>query len=116
MTERASNLAGRAKKSVALAGVSAGDTAICTVGRTGHELRYRGYDMLAAAERCEYEEVAHLLVHGTLPNAGALADYKARLHALRAPPATVLLAVNSCSAYRFSDVCSARTHEGGAGP
>ncbi|MFM2288080.1 MAG: hypothetical protein RL684_1223 [Pseudomonadota bacterium] len=93
MTERASNLAGRAKKSVALAGVSAGDTAICTVGRTGHELRYRGYDMLAAAERCEYEEVAHLLVHGTLPNAGALADYKARLHALRAPPATVLRAL-----------------------
>ena len=75
------------KKSVALSGVVAGNTALCTVGRTGNDLRYRGYDILDIAERCEFEEIAHLLVHGTLPTAAQLAAYKARLRAMRGLPA-----------------------------
>jgi 2-methylcitrate synthase len=77
------------KKSVALSGVTAGNTALCTVGRTGNDLHYRGYDILDVAEACEFEEIAHLLVHETLPNATDLAAYKARLKALRGLPAAV---------------------------
>jgi 2-methylcitrate synthase len=77
------------KKSVALSGVTAGNTALCTVGRTGNDLHYRGYDILDVAEACEFEEIAHLLVHGTLPNAVELAAYKAKLRALRGIPAAV---------------------------
>ncbi|MEW6720948.1 MAG: 2-methylcitrate synthase [Thermodesulfobacteriota bacterium] len=75
------------KKSVALSGVVAGNTALCTVGRTGNDLHYRGYDILDIAERCEFEEVAHLLVHGKLPNAVELKSYKAKLKSLRGLPA-----------------------------
>ncbi len=71
------------KKSVALSGVAAGNTALCTVGRTGNDLHYRGYDILEIAERCEFEEIAHLLVHGKLPNAAELTAYKAKLKAMR---------------------------------
>ena len=60
------------KKSVALSGVTAGNTALCTVGRTGNDLHYRGYDILDLAETSEFEEVAHLLVHGTLPTQAQL--------------------------------------------
>ena len=77
------------KKSVALSGVAAGNTALCTVGRTGNDLAYRGYDILALAETCEFEEVAHLLVHGKLPTAAELAAYKAKLRALRGLPSAV---------------------------
>ena len=77
------------KKSVALSGVAAGNTALCTVGRTGNDLAYRGYDILALAETCEFEEVAHLLVHGKLPTVAELAAYKAKLRALRGVPAAV---------------------------
>lgn len=77
------------KKSVALSGVAAGNTALCTVGRTGNDLAYRGYDILALAEHCEFEEVAHLLVHGKLPTAAELAAYKAKLRALRGLPAAL---------------------------
>ena len=59
----------RAKKGVGLSGVTAGNTALCTVGRTGNDLHYRGYDILDVAESCEFEEIAHLLVHGVLPRA-----------------------------------------------
>ena len=62
-------VAPKVKKSVALSGVIAGNTALCTVGRTGNDLHYRGYDILDVAEACEFEEIAHLLVHGKLPNA-----------------------------------------------
>jgi 2-methylcitrate synthase len=82
-------LANKPKKSVALSGVTAGNTALCTVGRTGNDLHYRGYDILDVAERCEFEEIAHLLVHGWLPNAGELRAYKTRLAALRGLPAVV---------------------------
>jgi len=71
------------KKSVALSGVPAGNTAICTVGRTGNDLHYRGYDILEIADRCEFEEIAHLLVHEKLPNRAELAAYKAKLAKLR---------------------------------
>ncbi len=77
------------KKSVALSGVVAGNTALCTVGRTGNDLHYRGYDILDVAERCAFEEIAHLLVHGTLPTAAELAAYKAKLAGLRGLPAAV---------------------------
>ena len=77
------------KKSVALSGVTAGNTALCTVGRTGNDLHYRGYDILDIAEKCEFEEVAHLLVHGKLPTVAELAAYKRKLKALRGIPAMV---------------------------
>ena len=77
------------KKSVALSGVTAGNTALCTVGRTGNDLHYRGYDILDFAEEAEFEEIAHLLVHGWLPNVAELAAYKARLKAMRGLPLAV---------------------------
>ncbi len=77
------------KKSVALSGVTAGNTALCTVGRSGNDLHYRGYDILDIAETCEFEELAHLLVHGTLPNSAELAAYKEKLKSLRGLPAAV---------------------------
>jgi 2-methylcitrate synthase len=77
------------KKSVALSGVPAGNTALCTVGRSGNDLNYRGYDILDIAETCEFEELAHLLVHGTLPNVAELRGYKEKLKALRGIPAAV---------------------------
>ncbi|HEY4030649.1 MAG TPA: 2-methylcitrate synthase [Caulobacteraceae bacterium] len=76
------------KKSVALSGTVAGQTALCTVGRTGNDLHYRGYDILDFADHAEFEEIAYLLVHERLPNVAELAAYKARLKALRGlPPA-----------------------------
>jgi 2-methylcitrate synthase len=77
------------KKSVALSGVPAGNTALCTVGRTGNDLHYRGYDILDFAEEAEFEEIAYLLVHGKLPTVAELAAYKRKLKALRGLPASV---------------------------
>lgn len=74
------------KKSVVLSGVAAGNTALCTVGRSGNDLHYRGYDILEIAETCEFEEIAYLLVHGVLPDALQLSAYKAQLRALRGIP------------------------------
>ena len=79
----------KAKKSVALSGVPAGNTALCTVGRSGNDLHYRGYDILETAAAAEFEEIAHLLVHGHLPSATELAAYKAKLRALRGLPQVV---------------------------
>jgi 2-methylcitrate synthase len=78
-----------AKKSVALSGVVAGNTALCTVGRTGNDLHYRGYDILEVAEACEFEEIAHLLVHERLPTAAELTAYRTKLKALRGLPDSV---------------------------
>jgi 2-methylcitrate synthase len=88
MSESAAPATGtpKPKKSVALSGVTAGNTALCTVGRTGNDLHYRGYDILDIADVCEFEEIAHLLVHEKLPTAAELAAYKARLKTLRAVP------------------------------
>ena len=77
------------KKSVALSGVIAGNTALCTVGRNGNELHYRGYDILDLAEQCIFEEIAYLLVHGKLPTAAELHAYTAKLKSLRGLPETV---------------------------
>ncbi|MEO5595627.1 MAG: 2-methylcitrate synthase [Lysobacteraceae bacterium] len=87
MTEAATPF--KPKKSVALSGVAAGNTALCTVGRTGNDLHYRGYDILDFATTSEFEEIAYLLVHGALPNRAELAGYKTKLKSLRGIPASV---------------------------
>jgi 2-methylcitrate synthase len=91
MSEQASPPAGgpKPKKSVALSGVTAGNTALCTVGRTGNDLHYRGYDILDIAEAAQFEEIAYLLVHGKLPTVAELAGYKAKLRMFRGLPANV---------------------------
>ena len=88
----------RAKKAVALSGVVAGNTALCTVGRTGTDLNYRGYDILDIADVCEFEELAFLLVHGKLPNAAELNAYKAKLKAMRGLPNAVKRALETLPA------------------
>jgi len=93
MSNETQNPGFKPKKSVALSGVTAGNTALCTVGRTGNDLHYRGYDILDIAEAAEFEEIAHLLVHGKLPNRAELAGYKAKLRALRGLPANVKAAL-----------------------
>ncbi|MCK9383852.1 MAG: 2-methylcitrate synthase [Nevskia sp.] len=86
------------KKSVALSGVTAGNTALCTVGKTGNDLHYRGYDILDVANACEFEEIAHLLVHGKLPTAAELAVYKTKLKSLRGLPSAVKAALETLPA------------------
>jgi 2-methylcitrate synthase len=86
------------KKSVALSGVTAGNTALCTVGTTGNDLHYRGYDILDIATTCEFEEIAYLLVHEKLPNRAELAAYKAKLKGLRGLPGGVLTALEQLPA------------------
>jgi 2-methylcitrate synthase len=86
------------KKSVALSGVTAGNTALCSVGKTGNDLHYRGYDILDIAETCEFEEVAYLLVYGKLPTAAELKGYKAKLKSLRGLPASVKAALEALPA------------------
>jgi 2-methylcitrate synthase len=99
MSSEPSNLPGpKAKKSVALSGVIAGNTALCTVGRTGNDLHYRGYDILEIADRCEFEEIAYLLIHGRLPNRAELTGYKAKLKNLRGLPAVVRSALEALPA------------------
>jgi 2-methylcitrate synthase len=95
MTEATAAPAGapKAKKSVALSGTAAGNTALCTVGRTGNDLAYRGYDILDIADVCEFEEIAYLLVHGKLPTVAELAGYKTKLKSLRGVPAAVRVAL-----------------------
>ncbi|MEK7991661.1 MAG: 2-methylcitrate synthase [Thiotrichaceae bacterium] len=85
----------KAKKSVALSGTAAGNTAICTVGKKGNDLHYRGYDILDFAETAEFEEIAHLLVHGFLPNRSELETYKKRLKNFRALPHAVKVALEA---------------------
>jgi len=98
MTENAPAAGPKPKKSVALSGVVAGNTALCTVGRTGNDLHYRGYDILEMAEAAEFEEVAYLLVHGRLPKRAELIAYKAKLRSLRGLPAAVKTALEALPA------------------
>ncbi|MBX7229582.1 MAG: 2-methylcitrate synthase [Burkholderiaceae bacterium] len=84
-----SNPAFKPKKSVALSGVAAGNTGLCTVGKTGNDLHYRGYDILDVAEQSEFEEIAYLLIHGKLPNVAELNAYKVKLQSLRGLPTNV---------------------------
>lgn len=85
----------KVKKSVALSGTMAGNTSVCTVGRTGNDLHYRGYDILDLAGACEFEEVAYLLIHGCLPNRTQLVAYKTRLKLLRGLPMAVKQALQA---------------------
>ncbi|MBW8073948.1 MULTISPECIES: 2-methylcitrate synthase [Metallibacterium] len=101
MSENAQNtqqVLPKAKKSVALSGVAAGNTAICTVGRSGNDLHYRGYDIHDLATRASFEEVAYLLVHGVLPNWSELNAYRARLKSLRGLPQPVRVALEQLPA------------------
>jgi len=88
----------KVKKSVALSGVAAGNTAVCTVGRTGNDLHYRGYDILDFADEAEFEEIAHLLIHERLPSGAELAAYKRRLKSLRGLPAALKTALEQLPA------------------
>ena len=76
----------KGKKSVALSGVEAGTTALSTVGHSGNDLHYRGYDIKDLAENCEFEEVAYLIIYGELPNQTQITSYKESLKSLRAIP------------------------------
>jgi len=96
MTEQAPTF--KPKKSVALSGVAAGNTALCSVGKSGNDLHYRGYDILDVANSCEFEEIAYLLVHGKLPTAAELKGYKAKLKSLRGLPQAVKLALEALPA------------------
>jgi 2-methylcitrate synthase len=86
------------KKSVALSGVTAGNTALCSVGKTGNDLHYRGYDILDVADTCEFEEIAYLLVHGKLPTAAELKAYKTNLKSMRGLPQVVKAALEALPA------------------
>src|SRR3954466_9883455 len=94
----ASSATPKPKKSVALSGVTAGNTALCTVGVTGNDLHYRGYDILEIANTCEFEEIAFLLVHGKLPTRAELDGYKLRLKSLRGLSAVVRAALEALPA------------------
>lgn len=98
MSETQPNAPVRAKRGVGLSGVVAGNTALCTVGRSGNDLHYRGYNILDVADTCEFEEVAYLLVHGALPTRAELAGYKAKLKALRGLPIAVKVALEALPA------------------
>jgi len=98
MTTETTVPAVKPKKSVALSGVTAGNTALCTVGRTGNDLHYRGYDILDMAAVCEFEEIAHLLVHGRLPTRAELDAYHRKLRSLRGIPAPVRTALEQIPA------------------
>ncbi len=92
MNEVAQNLP-KPKKSVALSGVAAGNTALCSVGRSGNDLHYRGYDILDLASKSTFEEVAYLLVHGQLPTVIELKSYRMKLARLRGLPSPVKAAL-----------------------
>ena len=98
MSETATNTPVRAKRGVGLSGITAGNTALCTVGRSGNDLNYRGYDILDIAHICEFEEIAFLLVYGTLPSKAELTGYKAKLRSMRGLPMSVKLALEALPA------------------
>src|ERR1700743_2494951 len=89
MAETNEPIAFKPKKSVALSGVTAGNTALCSVGKSGNDLHYRGYNILDLADKAQFEEVAYLLIYGQLPTKAQLNGYKAKLKALRGLPQAV---------------------------
>jgi 2-methylcitrate synthase len=99
MSESIASPVFKPKKSVALSGTPAGETAICTVGQSGNDLHYRGYDIADLSSKCEFAEVAHLLIHGKLPTAAELAAYKKRLLGLRTLPEPVKHALEQVPAH-----------------
>src|SRR3954467_10259557 len=98
MSTTPNNIGGKAKKSVALSGVAAGNTALSTVGVAGNDLHYRGYDILEIANTCEFEEISFLLVHGKLPTRAELDSYKLKLKSLRGLSAVVRAALETLPA------------------
>jgi 2-methylcitrate synthase len=98
MSDTTENPGAKTKKSVMLSGVVAGNTAICSIGRTGNDLHYRGYDILDMADTCEFEEIAYLLVHEKLPAPAELAAYKNKLGGLRDLPASIKTVLESIPA------------------
>ena len=92
----------KAKKSVALSGTVAGNTALCTVGLSGNDLHYRGYNILDIADICEFEEIAYLLVHGKLPTLAELAIYKNKLLSLRGLPMIVKTSLETAACFYTS--------------
>src|SRR5258707_1631266 len=98
MSNNETRAAFKPKKLVALSGITAGNTALCTVGRSGNDLHYRGYDILEIATQFEFEEIAYLLVHGKLPGAAELANYKLKLKSFRDVPHPVKKALESLPA------------------
>jgi 2-methylcitrate synthase len=88
----------KAKKSVALSGTVAGNTAVCTVGRTGNDLHYRGYDIVDFSETAEFEEIAYLLIYGRLPKQAELTNYKKKLKSMRGLPAALKQALEALPA------------------
>src|SRR5690348_18264516 len=105
----------KAKKSVALSGVAAGNTALCTVGRSGNDLHYRGYDIKDLATKSSFEEVAHLLVHGTLPTTSQLSAYRTKLKRLRGLPVIVAEALELVPAKIGRASCRERVRSAGVG-
>jgi 2-methylcitrate synthase len=103
------------KKSVALSGITAGNTALCSVGKTGNDLHYRGYDILEVADSCDFEEIAYLLIHGKLPNQAQLTAYKAKLKGLRGLPAPLRAALESRPAFGVPPVPAAESGRAAAG-
>ncbi|OUW04500.1 MAG: 2-methylcitrate synthase [Betaproteobacteria bacterium TMED156] len=89
-TQNFTSLSGKGKKSVALSGVYAGNTSLCSVGRSGNDLHYRGYDILEISGKCEFEEIAHLLIHKKLPTLDQLKNYKDKITDLRKLPTRLL--------------------------
>jgi 2-methylcitrate synthase len=98
MMSVANQILPKAKKSVALSGTPAGNTAVCTVGRSGNDLHYRGYDIADLAANCEFEEVAYLIVHGKLPTTAELLAYKDKLKKLRGLPDEIKTALEQMPA------------------
>src|SRR5580658_1772628 len=106
-TQEVNPTAFKHKKSVALSGTPAGNTALCTVGHSGNDLHYRGYDIHDLASHCEFEEVAYLLVHGKLPTTHELTAYKEKLHPLRSLPSAVKQRLSCCRRRRIPWTCCA---------
>ena len=100
----------RVKKSVALSGVVAGDTQLSTVGHTGNDLHYRGYEINDLAQNCEFEEVAYLILYGSLPTKAQLVDYKAQLSKLRDLPSEVKTILEKPTQNSSSHGCGSNCH------
>ncbi len=88
----------KVKKSVALSGVVAGNTAICTVGHSGNDLHYRGYEIGELAAQAAFGEVAYLLLYGRLPKQFELNSYRIKLQKLRGLPGPVKAALEQIPA------------------
>jgi len=107
MEEVFSTEVAKGKKSVALSGVVAGDTAICSVGRSGNDLHYRGYDVSALAEHATFEEVAYLLLYGRLPSLNQLNQYRKKLKTLRGLPVRLRPVLENLPASALRPTCCA---------